>query len=191
MRRLCFVTSNKWKFNQANEYFLRKEIELKHYKLELPESRSEEGRDIAKEKVEFAFSKVKQPLFILDGSFRIRTLNNFPKSYVKFADKYIGAEGILKLMSDKKDRCWEFLNILCYKDNKKEKMFIGRQEGEVIKELNHNKKGKVRDFDRVLIAKGYNKTFSEMSNAEMEEYNNTVWRPVAFGDFIKWFARQE
>ena len=116
MKTLYFTTSNSWKFNLAKRFFDKRGIILKQYQIEMPESRSEEGEEIAKEKADFAFSKLRKPLFVLDGSFHIRSLNNFPKSYVKFTDKYIGAEGILKLMQGQRDRYWEFINVLCYKE---------------------------------------------------------------------------
>ena len=186
MKTLYFATSNQWKFNLAKRFFDKGEISLKQYEVDMPESRSEEGEEIAREKVEFAYLKLKKPLFVLDGSFKVRALNNFPKSYVKFMDKYIGAEGILKLMEGKKDRHWEFLNILCYKDNKIQKTFIGIQQGQAVPKITHNKKGQIRDFDRVLIPDGYNKTFAEFTKEEIEEYDNNVWSTL-FYPFIEWF----
>ena len=189
MKTLYFATSNKWKFAQAERYFSKWGIELKQFSADLPESRSEEGTDIAKQKARYAWKKLKKPLFVLDGSFCVKALNDFPKSYVKFADKYIGAEGFLKLMGGEKNRKWEFLNILFYKNGRIEECFVGVQEGIVVDKLNHHKKGQVRDFDRILIPRGYNKTFAEFNEEEMREYDEKVWRPGVFDKFIEWFNR--
>lgn len=189
MKTLYFATSNKWKFRQAERYFAERGIELKQFEADLPESRSEEGLDIAKEKARNVWKKLKKPVFVFDGSLCIETLNDFPKSYVKFFDKYIGAEGLLKLMKGKKNRKWRILNILYFKDGKKEKSFIGVIRGVVSEKLNHNKKGLVRDFDRVLIPEGYSKTYGEMTEKEVEEYDEKIWRPCVFDRFIEWFKR--
>ena len=88
-------------------------------------------------------------------------------------------------MEGKKDRYWEFLNILCYKDSKVQKTFIGIQKGQVVQKLTHNKKGQIRDFDRVLVPDGYNKTFAEFTEEEIMEYDNNVW-PDVFDKFVQW-----
>jgi len=189
MKVLYFATSNKWKFRQAEKYFAEKEINLEQFAIDLPESRSEEGVEIAREKARYAWKKVKQPLFVLDASFCVKALNDFPKSYVKFMDKYIGAEGLLKLMGGKRDRRWELLNVLFYKNGRVERAFVGVQEGAVSGKLTHNKRGKLRDFDRVLVPKGYNKTFAEFTDEEVKEYDEKIWRPGVFDEFIGWLRK--
>ena len=190
MKTLYFATSNKWKFKLARGYFRTRGIDLKQFEIDMPESRSEEGEEIAREKANYAYEKLKRPVFVLDGSFHIRALNNFPKSYIKFADKYIGAEGILRLMEGKIDRYWEFLNVLCYKDDEVQKIFIGVQKGKIVRKLNHNKKGLIRDFDRVLVPEGYSKTFAEFSKKEVQDYNNKVWKLGVFNEFIVWYRQK-
>lgn len=104
MNSLYFATSNSWKFSQAERYFADKGIVLKQFKLDLPESRSEEVLEIAREKARAAFAKLKKPLFVIDGALHIKALNDFPKTYVKFVDKHLGAEGLLKLLQGEKNR---------------------------------------------------------------------------------------
>lgn len=186
MKSLYFATSNQWKFERAKSYFAKHEISLKQANLDLPESRDEDGTKIAKEKAHFAFKKLKKPVFVLDGSFHIKALNDFPKTYVKLIDKYIGAKGILKLLKGEKDRRWEILNILYYKDKKEEKCFVHAQKGKIVKKLNHNKKGSIRDFDRVLVPESYKKTFAQMTKKEWKEYDNKIWFPGVYDNFINW-----
>jgi XTP/dITP diphosphohydrolase len=104
-------------------------------------------------------------------------------------DKYIGAEGLLRLMEGKKDRYWEIFNIVCYKDEKVQKIFIGVHKGKISKKLNHKKSGLIRDFDRVLIPDGYNKTFAEFTEEEVKEFNNKIWKQGMFKEFIKWYKK--
>lgn len=170
----------------AEEYFAEYGIRLEQFDIELPESRSEEGIQISREKVRIAYKKLRKPVFVMDGSLHIKALNNFPKTYVQFIDKYIGAEGILRLMEGKKNRKWEFLNVICYKDGKTEKHFVHPQKGVVIKKLDHRKKGLIRDFDRVLVPKGYEKTFAEMTKKEARDYDERIWKPGVFDKFIHW-----
>jgi XTP/dITP diphosphohydrolase len=102
MSSLYFATNNLWKFERAKIYFRERNIQLQQLAIELPESRSEDVKTIAKEKAVYAFKKLKQPVFVMDAGFYITSLNGFPATFVQFCEKYIGSEGIIKLMEGKK-----------------------------------------------------------------------------------------
>lgn len=191
MQPLYFATGNKWKFLRAKDYFAQKSITLQQFTIELPESRNEDVCKIAKEKAGLAFSKLKQPLFVLDGALHIKALNDFPKTYVKFIDKYLGAEGLLKLLQGKKDRRWEFVNLIYYKDTEIEKSFPGILRGTVVKKLVDSQNNYVRDFDRILLPEGHKKTCGGMTPKEVEEFDSLVWLPTVFDAFISWLKRKK
>jgi len=67
----------------------------------LPEPRSDDLREIAKEKVLFAYKKIRKPCIVLDFGFYIHSLNGFPKAFVNFVLETIGIEDILKLVDGK------------------------------------------------------------------------------------------
>ena len=189
MKQLHFATSNRWKFIQAKNYFAGKNIRLKRANIELPESRNEEVIEVAKEKAQYAFSKLNKPVFVIDAAFFIKALNDFPKTYVKFVDKYIGAEGILKLLEGKKNRRWEFANVVCYKDAATEKVFNNVIRGIVASNLGKDNPHKVRDIDRIFIPEGYKKPFSEFTVKEQKDYDEKVWKPTVFDGFINWLNK--
>lgn len=190
MEQLVFATSNEWKFNLAKDYFSKQGIALIREVMELPESREEDVVKLAKEKARFAFSKIKKPLFVIDAALNIKALNDFPQTYIKFADKYIGAEGVIKLLEGEKDRRWEFKNTVGYKDSTTEKCFVGLHKGTVVEKLTHTEKGKIRDIDRILISEDYNKTFAEFTDKEWEEFYANIWKPTTFDEFIDWLKSQ-
>lgn len=191
MKKLFFATSNKWKFGQADVYFRKKGLDIQQLDIKLPESRSEEVLEVAKEKLDFAFQKIKSPVFVIDAAFHIKGLRDFPKTYVKFVEKYIGAEGVIELLKGKKNRRWEFPNVLYYKDSLQEKYFIGLIKGRVVQKLSHSCEGKVRDFDRIQIPDGYTKTFAEMSENELRRFDKKVWQPTVFDNFIDWYKKNK
>jgi XTP/dITP diphosphohydrolase len=191
VKPLYFATSNNWKFAQAREVFGQKGIILKQFKVDLPESRSEDVYEIAREKANFAYKQLKKPVFTLDAAYFIKTLNGFPKTYIKFADKYIGAQGILKLLKDKKDRRWEFANVICFKDSKEEKIFTKFLKGTVANCLGKDNPRKIRDIDRIFIPEGFKKPYSEFSSREQEDYDQKIWRPTVFGEFIRWLKEEK
>lgn len=186
MKTIYFATSNSWKYAHARDYFDKNGIIIKQLALELPESRSEEVEEIALEKANFAYIKIKRPLFVIDTAFYINGLNGFPKTYVKYAEKYIGANGILRLLKGKKDRSWEVHNVICFKAGKEVKFFHGILKGKVTTSLKIDNTNKVREVDRIFIPEGFDKTYSEFSAKEQEEYDRVVWRPSVFDTFIDW-----
>ncbi len=187
MKKLIFATSNSWKFNQAYEYFKGKGIELEQISLDLPESREEDVLKIAKEKVSYAYKQIGKPLFVNDTGHYIKALQDFPKSYVKFAEKYIGAEGVLKLLEGEKDRRWEVPNVIYYKDASQERVFMGTLKGTIVDYLGNRRDTNIRDFDRIFVPDGYTKTFSEFTEEDRAEYDEKVWKPTVFDEFIDWF----
>jgi len=187
MKALYFATSSIWKFQQAKAYLRQFGINLVRADIELPESRSEDVIEIAKEKAAFAYEQLQQPVIVIDGAFHIKALNGFPKTMVKFNEKYLGARGILKLMEDATDRAYEWPNVLCYKDDKTEKCFTGHIRGTITTNLPAN--AEANDFGLIQIPTGYAKTFSEMSEEEMQHFTKYVWQPAIFSEFRDWIAK--
>lgn len=74
MKALYFATSSTWKFQQGQAYLKQFGIDLKQANMELPESRSEDVVEIAKEKATFAYEQLKQPVIVIDGAFHIKAL---------------------------------------------------------------------------------------------------------------------
>lgn len=184
MSPIHFATTSSWKYKQAETYLGQFGINVKQAEIELPESRSEDVLTIAKEKVDYAYEKLKQPVFVIDGAFHIKALNGFPKTLVKFSEKYIGARGVLKLMEGSEDRDYEWPNVLYYRDDKIEKYFIGYIRGTITTNLPPSPKG--NGFDLIQLPTGYTKTFSEMSPDDLKHFENNIWQPAMFKEFSKW-----
>lgn len=184
---LLFATSNTWKYKQGQAYLKEFGIDLKRVNIELPESRSEDAAEIACEKARFAYEHLQQPVIVIDGAFHINALNDFPKTMVKFAEKYLGAGGILKLLEGETNRAYEWPNVLCYKDAKTEKVFIGYIRGKISDSMPAD--SKANDFGLIQIPEGYDKPFSEMSKEEIQHFTEHVWQPAIFKEFSEWIGR--
>ncbi|HEX6258829.1 MAG TPA: non-canonical purine NTP pyrophosphatase [Candidatus Saccharimonadales bacterium] len=187
MKTLYFATSNSWKFQQGQAYLEQFGIKLKQAAMELPESRNEDVAEIAKEKANFAYAKLQQPVIVIDGAFHIKALNDFPKTMVKFTEKYLGAKGIVKLLEDKTDRAYEWPNTLCYKDGDTEECFTGYIHGQITNFVPSD--SQADDFGLIQIPKDYDKPFSEMSKEEMKHFVENVWQPAIFKDFGEWYRQ--
>lgn len=191
MNKLHFATTNEWKLNRAREYFSKFGITLESFPIELPESRSDDVLEVAKEKAELAYCKLKKPVFVLDAGFYIKALNGFPATYVKFAEKFLGSERIIKLMKGVKDRTWEFPHAICFKDQKTENVFVGTIKGVITKKMSKVRENKFGRFNDIMKPTGYKKCFAEMTETELKEFDEKVWNPTVYDNFIDWFKNYQ
>lgn len=91
------VTSNAGKVAEVAAFFGGL-LEVDHLALEIPEPRSNDIAEIAREKVRYAYSELNTPLLVDDTGFFIDALNGFPGPYAAYILNSIGNAGILKLM---------------------------------------------------------------------------------------------
>ena len=172
MKQIYFATTNKGKIASLNRDFRDKEVEMVPVNIEIPEPRSDETKEIAHEKVLYAFSEIKKPCIAQDGGFYIPSLNGFPKAYVNFAVETIGLEGILKLAEGKNRSC-EFRDTIAYMDDQLEEpvFFETISKGTLAEtprgELHEHNWG---ELHKIFIPEGQDKTFSEMSAEEMDAW---------------------
>ena len=120
---------NKGKIASAQEYF--KSTNLIPYNAELIEPRTDDIKEIAKEKVLQAYTLVNEPCIALDAGFFIKELKGFPRAYVNHALETIGIDGILKLMEDKINKECEFRSCLAYYDGIEIKFFESKSQGKL------------------------------------------------------------
>jgi XTP/dITP diphosphohydrolase len=191
MKHLYFATSNKWKFEQAEEYFKQRGIELEQFEVELPESRSEDVQEIAREKADYAFKILGKPLFVIDAGFYIKALSGFPTTHVKFAEKYIGSAGVLKLMEGAVDRSFEFPNVVCYTDGIVVKEFVGTMKGSISVTIPSKKENLFGRFSDIQIPEGYLKTYAEFTEKDQIKYDENIWKPAVFDECINYLLQKK
>ena len=190
MKKLYYATSNNWKFERAKDYFKKLGVDIEQFDIEIPEIRSDSVSEVAKDKAIFAYKKLKKPVFVMDAGFFITALKGFPATNVKLAEKYLGSEGILKLMEDIEDRNWEFPHAVAYKDALIEKDFIGTIKGTISLKLSNAKENKFGRFNDIQIPEGQSKTFSEMSKEELAQFDEEIWNHTVYNQFIKWYKEK-
>lgn len=175
MKKLYFATANQAKLASLKRDLAGLNIEIKTLNFEIPEPRSDETDMIAKEKVRFAYSQIKKPCLAQDGGFYIPALNGFPKAYVNFALGTIGLAGILKLVEGF-DRSCEFRDSFAYLDESLDEplAFTTITKGTLAKEP----RGELHAYNwgelhKIFIPEGGEKTFTEMSAEEMDNWRGS------------------
>jgi len=124
------VTSNPHKAVEVAKFF-EGVAAVEHVRLEIPEYRDNDVKNIAREKARYAYSRIGRPLIVDDTAFSIDVLNGFPGPYAAYVHETIGNEGILKLMDGVADRRAHFETAIAYADGGEIRIFPGVLEGEV------------------------------------------------------------
>jgi XTP/dITP diphosphohydrolase len=190
MYKISFATTNEGKIKYFNRILSEYGIEIVPSRVEMPEPRSYDVGEIAEAKVKYASAIIKDECIALDSGFFIYALNGFPRTFVNFALDSVGINGFLKLMEGKKDRRCAFKSCLAYIDKEGSvKKFYSEAEGTVaIAATDHKPDYAWSDLYRIFIPKNKEKTLSEMSKEEYEEWSGSL--DSCEHSFAAWFMNK-
>lgn len=164
-----FVTTNINKFREAEKIL---GLEIKQYRIDIPEIQSLNVKKVIEDKANKAYDKLQKPVIVDDTALYIKSWNNFPGPLIAWVIKTMGIEGICKFVG--KNRSAKAEACIGYYDGKVLKIFSGTIKGKISK----NPRGKKRfDWDRIFIPEGSARTFAQMS---LEEKNKISHRMKAF-----------
>jgi len=177
MNRLRFVTSNKGKFYEVKSLLADYEIEM--FNVGYPEIQASDLEDVACYGIRYLWSEYGGNLFLEDSGLFIHKLNGFPGVFSSYAQNTIGNRGILKLLSDEKDRRAYFKSVIAYCDEKGSiKLFGGRVDGFIsYEEVGDEGFG----FDPIFLYDG--RTFGEIS---LDDKNKKSHRGFAVNEFKRY-----
>ncbi|MCB2299246.1 non-canonical purine NTP pyrophosphatase [Clostridium tagluense] len=170
MKKIIFVTSNKGKIASVQRNL--KNIKVLAYNADLIEPRSDDIKEIAKQKVLQAYKIVKKPCIALDSGFFISELNGFPKAYVNHMLETIGINGVLKLMEGISNRYCEFKSCLAYYDGINLEFFESKSPGTISESIKGNEnENKWSDLWYIFKPEKFNKTLAEFSEDDFKIYD--------------------
>jgi XTP/dITP diphosphohydrolase len=187
-----YATTNKNKVRSLQKRVDGLDIQIVQVSMDIPEPRSDDVQEIVREKVFYAYDKLKEPVVALDAGFYIETLNGFPKAFVNFALDTIGIEGIIKLMEDKTNRNCEFRECLAYLDtNLKEPDYLMfKIPGTVAHSPRGEKKPYVwSELSHLFIPASEHRTLCEMSEAEYTAWGEHGKPKEPFQNFLRKYVR--
>ncbi len=192
IKTIYFATKNAGKVTTFSKVMSKYGIKVVQVPLEIPEPRSDDVEEIAKEKVRYAFKEIGKPCVALDAGFYIGSLNGFPKAFVNFALSTIGVEGILRLLSGKSREC-EFRHCLAYMDGKSKGPI--RFRSDVRGRLTNRKMGKLKSFtwselSLVFKPEGKSKTLAQMPEKEYYSWIRDSDSDKYYRDFAKFFLKR-
>lgn len=158
MKKLIYITGNKFKILTAKKILEPLNIEIEAKKIDCPEIQADSIEEVAKYSSKYASEYLKENTLKNDSGLVIPALNNFPSAYTKYVEETIKEDGILKLMEGIKNREAYFIEVLAYTEYGKEPVvFVSKTEGTI----DIKKTGEFGwSYDKIFIPKGETKTLA-------------------------------
>ncbi len=170
MKSILFVTGNSYKFEVAKKTLSEAGIEVIQQKLETPEIQSDDSSEIARFSAKWAANKLGKPAVVTDTGYYIEALNGFPGPFIKFINKWLTAEELIKLMEGKENRQAEIRICMAYCEPGQEPVnFVTKVKGIIALSPGMPMDGGYA-MDRIFITEGFNKVDSEIPKLEMVKF---------------------
>jgi len=182
--KIYFVTTNKHKFKEVKDILKDYPIELEHLNLEYSEDHDESMETIAKTAAKKLANELNKPIVLEDTGLFFEAYNNFPGALPKFVINSIGFKGIFKLLeNESRNAYFKTVAGFCL-PNKEPILFEGIMKGEITTEV-HNKDKDEMPYDKIFIPENKDKTISNMTLEEKNQFSQRSKTFRKFGDYIK------
>jgi len=178
-KTIIFVTGNHYKFQAAKVALKNTRIGLTQKRIVVPEIQDESVEKIAAFSANWAANVLKKPVIVSDSGYYIEALNGFPGPFVKYINKWLSPENLLKIMSDKKNRRVVWIGCVAYcEPNKKSIIDIEKYNGKLALKPGKNIYRKNYGWiDTLFIPDGHKNPISEWATRDYIKFwgNNTGW----------------
>lgn len=167
---IVFITSNKSKFNFAKEILKKYNIKVVRKDMHILERRSDDVNDVVRYKIKDISKHLRKHLMAEDSGLYIDGLNGFPGTLMKIFLRYIGINGILKLLENNDNRKAMLRSALCYYNlnTGKTRLFVSDLKGKISENIRGDYTRGWSDIMKIFIPHGFNKTMAEMNDTEWE-----------------------
>src|SRR3989338_9476410 len=159
---LVFATANDFKFKEIQAVLEPVGISVWQKKMNLFEKQSDSVSEIAIEKANHAFSKLKLPLIAEDTVVFFEAFHNFPGTRPKRLFQELGFKGLLAKLKGRSRKAF-FHTAICYLDyENKPKIFEAKLQGKIAKEVILPDEERM-PFEKIFIPKGFEIALSQMN----------------------------
>lgn len=169
-KEIIFLTGNQDKIHSAQKVFAdyTDTICLKTKKIKIPEIQSMEVQEVAENSVYTACKKLNRPVFKVDCGYYFVGLHGFPGALVKYFDKSISSNDLLRLLEGKSKKVVVRECLSYCEPGKNPVSFVE----EIIAQIADRPQGKGGTIDKLIIYKGFNKPQAACEYNSVIEYWN-------------------
>lgn len=169
-KKILFITRNKNKIAEARAIT---GLDISAQDLEIPEIQSLSVEEVAKAKALAAFQITQKPVIVDDTGLTIKAWNGLPGALIVWFLEAVGTEGLLKLLTQEKNRRASVATCIAYADKTGVFSFSGKVSGTIAKKS----KGVCGfGYDPIFIPQGQTQTYAQMT---AEEKNGISMRQIA------------
>ncbi len=194
MKEINFITSNKGKVESLKRACEKNNLNVKVVanNLEIMELQVDTVAEVSKYKALAAYNILRAPVLVEDGGCCIDALNGFPGVYTKYVLSTIGVDGLINLMKDKANRTAHFASVTTYVDENGTVTQFVRQGGGFTLAL--SKTGIINpnawsELWQVIYFDEYQKTLSELSPEELNDFYNKTGATGSLQQFVEWYVK--
>ncbi|HAB66007.1 MAG TPA: hypothetical protein DCE23_01435 [Firmicutes bacterium] len=189
---LIYVTGNKGKYISVKEKFAKEKIAIDFYSCDIDEPDINDIEVISKYKVDFAYSILKSPCFVMDTGFYIKDYPNnpgYPGAFVKRSGISTNIDKLLETLKNTDNREAYFLDCLTFFDGNEYYRFYGLSEGTIAREKSgQNTEKSWSPLWYVFIPKNHDKTLAAMTDEERANRKDGHTSPVL--EFLNWYKNE-
>ena len=183
---IYFVSSNKHKIGEIRAIAHEFGIKIIPRSMELKEE-GNKLEQIAKFKADYAWSKIRKPLFVEDTGVYFNAYDNFPGHTAKRTFYSLGLKGLMRLVKSVKNRRAVFKTVICFKPSKnKSKIFSGELHGTLLTKFSGLKKD-VLPYEKMFVPNGFSKALALIDRKDKNEFSH---RALASRKFFRWMKKQ-
>ena len=195
MKKIYFITSNDRKVSSLKRLIEHYDIdvEIESYNLGIIEPQADDVTEVSKIKALEAWEKLKFPVIVEDGGFEIEALNGFPGVYTRYILDTIGADGIIDLMRDKKNRKCSWVSCSTFIDENGNMTQFNRRGGQgLIAEEKSIVQSKFSwsEIWNIFYSSKMNKCLCELSKEELSSQWDDENEKSSQALFVEWFKSQ-
>lgn len=178
--KIRFVTNNENKLKEVQA--MLKGFDILPIKMKIKELQTENVKELVKDKLLKAFSKVGRPVFVEHTGLSIESMNGFPGGLTQIFWDKLQADRFSKLFGNLDNTKAIAKTTIGYCDSKNIHFFEGEIHGEISKKP---KGDRTFQWDCVFIPNEYDKTFAELGDKK----NEISMRKIAFDKFNKFLKK--
>jgi len=165
MKKIIYLVSkNPKKVKIAQSALEKFAVQVEQLEIETPEIQSSNTEEVARYSVKFAAEETGKTVIKGDFGMHIEALGGFPGPFVKYINKWLAAEQLIRLYKNEANKKAYFIDALGYCEPGKEAIcFITNTYGRLLIKPQGDNGNMV---DSIFIPDGFDKTIAELSEEE-------------------------
>ena len=182
--KIYFVSSNKFKVQEATEILKVSDVTVVPIALKLEELQTIDSKQLVEDKALKAFREIGRPLFVEHTGLHLAHLNGMPGGLTQIFWDSLEADRFCELFGSTSDTAATAETIIGYVDGRKIRFFYGKVEGSISARPSGDR---AFQWDCVFVPKPYTSTFAELGPKK----NDISMRRIALDEMSKYFVKAD